>query len=98
MCSYRVASIPSKLFEVCCAFGHYLHSVRKLSKECQYIGIDSTKKYIDSAKAIFKNDPNSQFVLGDIFDLNVTADIGFCCNVLFSPAYYRKTIEGSLIS
>ena len=70
------------IMDVGCASGHYLHSIRKINSKCKYIGVDATKKYINSAKKIFSSDQNASFFNEDIYNLNHKADIVFCCNVL----------------
>ena len=65
-----------------CASGHYLRSIRYLSNNCKYVGVDATEKYINSAREVFQDDDNSNFLLEDIYELNQKADIVFCCNVL----------------
>ena len=70
------------ILDVGCASGHYLRSIRLLNKKCKYIGYDATTKYIESARNIFKNDLNAEFINGDIYELEEHADFVFCCNVL----------------
>ena len=70
------------VLDVGCASGHYLRSIRQLSQDCSYIGVDATSMYIDSAKEIFQEDKLAHFEAGDIYNLNKSADIVFCCNVL----------------
>lgn len=87
-CAKQLRSIIKQIdddesvLDVGCASGHYLISIRNLNKISKYTGYDATKKYIQSAKKIFNNDKNASFVNGDIYDLNLKADIVFCCNVL----------------
>ena len=70
------------VLDVGCAAGHYLRSIRQLSVDCKYTGVDATKKYIDYSIKIHQSDSNAEFINCDIYDLKLKADIVFCCNVL----------------
>ena len=75
-----------KILDVGCAAGHYYHSLKKINNNINYIGIDSTKKYIKFAKKNFKKNKNTSFHCEDIFKIKKKHfkkyDITFCCNVL----------------
>jgi SAM-dependent methyltransferase len=72
----------TSVLDVGCASGHYLRSIRQLSRDCSYTGVDATAKYIESAQEIFCEDKLAKFEVQDIYELNKSADIVFCCNVL----------------
>ena len=93
-----IKSIDAKetVLDVGCASGHYLRSIRYLSEKCKYTGVDATEKYINSAKEVFKDDKNSNFILQDIYELNQKADIVFCCNVLLHLPRIDKPLENLL--
>jgi SAM-dependent methyltransferase len=88
----------SSVLDVGCASGHYLRSIRKLSIDCSYIGVDATSKYIENAKDIFIEDKLAHFEVQDIYKLNKSADIVFCCNVLCHLPYIRVPLENLLRS
>lgn len=73
-----------RVCDVGCGAGHYLSSLRKrLDKNINYIGVDSTEYYIKLARKAFGADIT--FVRGSIFDLPFPKnnfDIVICCNVL----------------
>lgn len=73
-----------KICDVGCGAGHYLFSLRKrLDKNVNYVGVDSTEYYVKLARKAFG--VNSTFIKGSIFDLPFPRnnfDVVICCNVL----------------
>ena len=86
------------VLDVGCAAGHFLRSIRQLSADCSYTGIDATKKYIDSALKLHQSDSNAKFINGDIYSLKLKADIVFCCNVLLHLPDLKTPLENLLNS
>ena len=93
-----IKSIDDKesVLDVGCASGHYLRSIRYLSNNCKYVGVDATEKYINFAREVFQDDDNSNFLLEDIYELNQKADIVFCCNVLLHLPSIEKPLKNLL--
>lgn len=97
-CAKQLREIIEKIekdesvLDVGCAAGHYLRSIRQLSSECKYIGIDATKKYIDYSIKIHQSDLNAKFINCDLYDLELKADIVFCCNVLLHLPDLKKAL------
>ena len=84
------------VMDVGCASGHYLRSIRQLNESCTYTGVDATSKYIESAKEIFKEDKFAKFEVQDIYELNMSADIVFCCNVLLHLPSIKQPLTNLL--
>lgn len=95
-----IKSIDEKetVLDVGCASGHYLRSIRSLSNNCKYLGVDATEKYINSAREVFKDDACSNFLVEDIYELNQKADIVFCCNVLMHLPSLEKPLKNLLMA
>ena len=76
----------SKILDFGCAAGHFYLSLKKLDKDINYYGFDSTKKYISYAKKHFKNEKNAKFDVQSLFSMSKKYkkkfDIVFCSNVL----------------
>ena len=86
------------VLDVGCAAGHYLRSIRQLSTDCKYTGIDATTQYIDRSIKLHKSDSNAKFIHGDIYSLKLKADIVFCCNVLLHLPDLKIALENLLNS
>ena len=69
-----------------CAAGHYYNSLKKIDKDINYCGFDSTKAYISYAKKHFKKNKNIKFDVQSLFSMakkyKNNFDIVFCSNVL----------------
>ena len=69
-----------------CAAGHFYYSLKKIDRNIQYHGFDSTASYIKFAKKFFKKNNNVKFYVQNIFSLSKKYynkfDIVFCSNVL----------------
>ena len=88
-----------RVLDVGCAAGHYYKGLVRLDPSLIYTGVDATKKYIDYARQHFKNNANTRFEYGDIFDLKdstLRSDIVFCCNVLLHLPDFRMPIRNLL--
>jgi len=75
-----------KILDVGCAAGHYYIGLKRIDEQINYCGVDATKSYIDFAKDHFRNNSNTNFFEGDVFNLPEqyldAFDIVYCCNVL----------------
>tara|TARA_B110000495_G_C22982126_1_gene577426 strand:+ start:647 stop:1390 length:744 start_codon:yes stop_codon:yes gene_type:complete len=90
-----------KVLDVGCNVGHYLRGIRRIFPEIQYTGIDAYEHYVNKAKKIFSNDPNSTFHVKDIFQPifpDKPSEIVYCCNVLFHLPDFRIPIKNILES
>ncbi|WP_298222834.1 class I SAM-dependent methyltransferase [Flavobacterium sp.] len=69
-----------------CGTGHFILSFEKqLKNDFKYLGIDITEQHIIDAKEIFKENPNYQFMLGDVRKLPVedkSYEVSICCNTI----------------
>lgn len=69
-----------------CAAGHFYHSLKKIDKNINYCGFDSTKNYIKFAKKFFDKEKNVKFDLQSLYSMSKKYhnkfDIVFCSNVL----------------
>ena len=86
------------ILDVGCGCGHYLKSLLTESKTTfNYTGVDATKYYIELAKKAWSDQKNTNFFIGDIFDLpfeDNSFDIVYCCNVfLHLPSVYKPLQE-----
>jgi ubiquinone/menaquinone biosynthesis C-methylase UbiE len=62
----------AKVLDVGCGAGHYLKSLRRVcGSNFSYLGVDATENYIDQAKKAFVDDKGCDFMLSDIFDLEI---------------------------
>ena len=86
--------------DIGCASGHYYNGIKRLDPEVQYKGIDATVPYIEFAKEYFKNNDNTSFELGDIFNLDekhkLQYDIVYCCNVLLHLPEFKEPVNNLL--
>jgi 2-polyprenyl-3-methyl-5-hydroxy-6-metoxy-1,4-benzoquinol methylase len=91
---------PGKtVLDVGCAAGHYYNGLVRLDPNLIYTGVDATTNYIDYARQHFKNNANTRFEYGDIFDLKdptLKSDIVFSCNVLLHLPDFRLPIRNLL--
>lgn len=88
-----------RVLDVGCAAGHYYNGLSRLDPDIKYTGVDATVKYIEFAKAHFKDNPNTTFMVGDIFDLPKslgTFDIVYCCNVILHLPDFREPLRNLL--
>lgn len=88
-----------RVLDVGCAAGHYYNGLARLDPNLNYTGVDATVKYIEFAKEHFKNNPNTRFIVGDIFNLPEaigTFDIVFCCNVILHLPDFRVPFRNLL--
>lgn len=89
-----------KVLDVGCASGHYYNGIRRIDENIGYFGIDATVSYIEFAINYFKDNPNANFEVGDIFDLdnlyNLKFDITYCCNVLLHLPEFREPVRNLL--
>ena len=88
----------ASVMDIGCASGHYLRTIRKLCENCRYTGVDATSKYIESAKEIFREDKLAKFEVQDIYELDKSADIVFCCNVLLHLPSIKEPLTRLLSS
>ena len=87
------------ILDVGCAAGHYYKGLVRLDPALVYTGVDATMKYIEFARKHFKNNTNTRFEYGDIFnlmDLTLKSDIVFCCNVLLHLPDFRIPVRNLL--
>jgi len=74
-----------KILDVGCATGHFYRSIKKrINKKFYYTGIDPYEIFLKKARIAWKNDKNTEFVNGNIYNLpfkNKEFDISFCSNV-----------------
>jgi 2-polyprenyl-3-methyl-5-hydroxy-6-metoxy-1,4-benzoquinol methylase len=91
-CAKQLSQIVKKIYkkntvlDFGCAAGHFYHSLKKIDKNMNYTGFDSTESYIKFAKKYFAKEKNVNFDIQNIFSpakkyLN-KFDIVFCSNVL----------------
>lgn len=89
-----------KILDVGCASGHYYNGIKRIEEGISYYGIDATVPYIDFAKKYFEDNPNANFELGDIFNLDdrhsLQFDISYCCNVLLHLPDFREPVKNLL--
>lgn len=68
-----------------CGAGHYLRSLkREIAAPFRYTGLDSTRRYIELAREAWREEPEADFHLGDIFALpfaDAHFDVVISCNV-----------------
>lgn len=88
-----------EILDVGCAAGHYYNGLTRLDPGLVYTGVDATAKYIDFARQHFKDNANTRFEHGDIFNLedsSLKSDIVFCCNVLLHLPDFRVPLRNLL--
>lgn len=84
------------VLDIGCGCGHFTHSLNKLHKPYNYLGIDISEPYIKLATACFKNLPNIKFQKGSIFNLKRIGahDLVICYMVLpFIPNWQKAIIN-----
>jgi ubiquinone/menaquinone biosynthesis C-methylase UbiE len=86
-----------RILDVGCGSGHYLKSlISTINCNFLYTGIDATFRYIELAKKAFSNQNNTEFMVGDIFDIPVEDnrfDVVMCNNVLLHLPSVQKPIN-----
>lgn len=92
-CSKQLSEIIKKVYkpgykilDFGCAAGHYYNTLKKIHKNINYTGFDSTENYINFAKKFFKKEKNVNFDVQNLFLMSKNYkkqfDISFCSNVL----------------
>jgi ubiquinone/menaquinone biosynthesis C-methylase UbiE len=93
----RICQPGDKILDVGCGAGHYLKSFRReIGGDIPYKGIDATKQYLELAQQAFKSDKNAQFMLGDIFNLDIddsSFEIVTCNNLLLHLPSIQKPLS-----
>jgi ubiquinone/menaquinone biosynthesis C-methylase UbiE len=94
----RVFHSGDSILDVGCGAGHYLPSLRRvINTPFAYHGIDATENYVALAKKAFAGQPNAEFSVGSIFDLDLpdrSYDVVMCNNVLLHmPSIARPLSE-----
>ena len=90
-----------KVLDVGCAAGHYYNGLVRLDPKLNYTGVDATVKYIEFAKAHYRDNPNTTFLVEDIFNLSKSVgafDIVYCCNVILHLPDFREPLRNLLRS
>lgn len=90
------------VLDVGCAAGHYYNGLKRIDSNLQYYGVDATVPYIAFAKEHFKDNKNTHFEVGDIFNLPDAYvskfDIVYCCNVILHLPSFQVPITNLLKS
>jgi SAM-dependent methyltransferase len=98
----EIYSPGMSILDVGCAAGHYYHGLKSIDENLKYYGVDSTVPYIEFAKDYFKDNPNTQFALEDIFKLPEAFvskfDIVYCCNVILHLPSFQIPFENLIRS
>lgn len=85
------------ILDVGCASGHFYRSLkREIKNNFYYTGCDPYKIFLDYAKKAWKNDHNSSFVKGNIYNLPFKKnnfDLCFSSNVLLHLPEVSKPIK-----
>ena len=85
------------LLDVGCACGHYYRSIKKrVKKDFFYTGTDPYKIFLDKAKIAWKNELNTNFVKGNIYNLPFKKnqfDIAICSNVFIHLNKVKKPLK-----
>ena len=108
-CTKQLVELISEIYttgmnvlDVGCAAGHYYNGIKRIDKNIKYTGIDATVPYIEFAKNHFKDNSNTNFLLGDIYNLPKEQisyfDIVFCCNVILHLPSFKIPLENLLRS
>ena len=81
----KIAMKDDKILDVGCASGHFLRSLRRvIKKKFFYTGIDPYEIFLRKARKAWKNDANSNFIKGNIYNLPIKRkqfDISYSSNV-----------------
>ena len=85
------------ILDIGCACGHYYRSIKKrVNKNFYYTGTDPYKIFLDKADIAWKNDPNANFVRGNIYKLPFKKnqfDLSICSNVFIHLNKVRKPLQ-----
>lgn len=85
------------ILDVGCASGHYYRSIKKrVNKNFFYTGTDPYQIFLDKAKIAWKNDPNVNFIKGNIYNLPFKKsefEISICSNVFIHLKKIKKPLE-----
>jgi SAM-dependent methyltransferase len=91
-----------KILDVGCAAGHYYHGLIRIDENLKYHGVDATAPYISFAQNYFKENPNTNFALEDIYKLpeeyKSKFDIVYCCNVVLHLPSFQVPFENLIRS
>ena len=87
-----------QILDVGCGAGHYLRSLRReIGNTFTYVGVDATSSYIERARAAFAHDQRGEFLVSDIFQLDLpdrAFDIVLCNNLfLHLPSICKPLSE-----
>ncbi len=86
-----------KLLDVGCATGHFYRSIKKrVNKNFYYTGTDPYSIFLDKAKFAWRNEPNVNFIKGNIYNLPFKKnqyDISICSNVFIHLNDVKKPIQ-----
>jgi ubiquinone/menaquinone biosynthesis C-methylase UbiE len=94
----RLFQPGNSILDVGCGAGHYLPSLRKTIREpFRYHGIDVTQQYIALAREAFSGQPDTDFSVGSVFNLDLpdrSYDIVMCNNLLLHlPSIAQPLLE-----
>lgn len=84
-----------KILDIPCGVGHYFRKLKELGN-IDYLGIDSDSKAIETAKEIWKNEPNARFDVQDVSNLDLkdnSIDIIYCYNLLLHLKDYKEALR-----
>ena len=86
-----------KILDVGCATGHFYRSIKKrIKKDFFYTGTDPYSIFLDKAKIAWRNEPNVNFIKGNIYKLPFKKnqfDISICSNVFIHLNDVKKPIS-----
>lgn len=80
------------VLEIGSGAGHIYASLRRQFPGLDYTGIDITPSYVEMAKELFGHEPNTRFLVGDLYQPNFPRsryDLMICYNVLLHLPDYR---------
>jgi ubiquinone/menaquinone biosynthesis C-methylase UbiE len=93
----RVVRDGDNVLDVGCGGGHYLRSLRReIGDNFSYTGVDPTEYYIVRAREAFAHDTKVNFLVQDIFSLNVpnrSHEVVMCNNVLLHLPSIKVPLE-----
>jgi|TARA_B100001741_G_C16498604_1_gene573466 Methylase involved in ubiquinone/menaquinone biosynthesis len=85
------------ILDVGCACGHYYRSIKKrVNKNFFYTGTDPYQIFLNKAKIAWKNEPNVNFIKGNIYNLPFKKskfEISICSNVFIHLNKIKKPLE-----